>query len=194
MTRSVPGSCCRGRSLAEKGSSCTGRCMLSARAASRALSPMATSSASQARMAAASVTSGPIPAGSPVVMAILGIAIARGLLDIDERFVADLAQPGVQLFLVLAVVQVVHRLGLDGFIAHIFVPAPLYLEDVPAELCAYRLGNLPLGSLRHAGFKLGHHLSGVGPAEIAALRRRTDILGVLSGECAEILAGESSLA
>ena len=115
---SVPGRWGLGASLEEYGMSST--CIPSSTAleANRARSPRATKPASQIFMAAARTRSGPMPAGSPggenQFDGHARAAQVKGgerLLDVDKRFLANFSEPGIELFLIFLLANVVGNLA-----------------------------------------------------------------------------------
>src|ERR1044072_2204915 len=140
---------------------------------------MTTTSACAARR---THSSGPIPAGSPDVRAILGLALVKPQLDVGR--IAQLAHPLLVGLVGLAVVQRLtrlHALPLGRDVAR----APLEaLDQVVAEWRAHRLADFADLQLLVGALELRHRVAGIDPVELAAARRRA-VVGVAAREAAD---------
>src|SRR5258706_15895237 len=98
---------------------------------------MTTTSAWEARR---THSSGPMPAGSPEVSAMRGLALVKPQLDV--RLIAQLAQPLLVGLVGLAIAQRVARLRAPPFRGDVARAALEHLNEVVAEGRAHRLAHL----------------------------------------------------
>ena len=102
----------------------------------------------------------------------MGAAIALlSDLDLDVRFVAYLAQPGLQLFLIFAVAQERLRLLLAELFARIRSATSQYFEDMPAIGRLEGLGQLTIRCVGHDLAELRYQRAWIDPIEVAAVER-----------------------
>src|SRR4051812_17526041 len=149
--------------------------------ARRVRSPITTTSASRATRAQ---ISGPIPAGSPEVSAMTGLALfVKPKLDVGG--VAQLPQPfGVRLVR-LAIADRLARLEALALGRDVARAALHHLDQVIAEGRAHGLADLADLQLLVGALELGHRVAREHPVELAAPRRRA-VVGVRTRELAEI--------
>src|SRR5215469_4173129 len=135
-----------------------------ARSERSARSPKATSSQGSSCAATARHSSGPTPAGSPVVSAMRGTL----RLVFDVRFVPHAAQPQLGFLVGLAGADRFHRLASLELVGVVVTAVAEHLHDVPAELRPEGLADLVVLQPGDRLLELWCERSRPGPAEIAA--------------------------
>src|SRR5437764_4655533 len=136
--------------------------------ARRSRSPITTSSAPHGSRATRTHTSGPMPAGSPEVRAMRGLAFVKAQFDVG--LVAELPQPLLVGLVRFALAQGLARLQALPLGRHV-ARAPLeHLDEVVAEGRAHGLADLADFQLLVVVLELGHGIAGIDPVELAAAR------------------------
>src|SRR5881396_2613328 len=152
-------------------------------------SPMTTTSISEARR---THSSGPMPAGSPEVSAMTGLALLKPQLDVG--LVAQLAQPFLVGLVGLALAQRLARLHAAPLGTEIARAALENLDQVVAEGRAHRLAHFADLELFVGALEFGHRVAGVDPVELAAARRGA-VVGMHARQLGEIgAAGDDAIA
>src|SRR3989442_12190241 len=155
-------------------------------------SPMTTSSADAGCCASRTHSSGPMPAGSPEVSAMTGLAFLKPQLDVG--LVAQLAQPFLVGLVGLALAQRLARLHAAALGTEVARAALENLDQVVAEGRAHRLAHVVDLQLFVGALEFGHGVAGVDPIQLAATRRGA-IVGMHARELGEIGApGDDALA
>src|SRR2546428_508260 len=152
-------------------------------------SPMTMTSISDARR---THSSGPMPAGSPEVSAMTGLAFLKPQLDVG--LVAQLAQPFLVGLVGLALAQRLARLHAAALGTEIARAALENLDQVVAEGRAHRLAHFADLELFVGALEFRHRVAGVDPVELAAARRGA-VVGMHARQLGEIgAAGDYTVA